>query len=173
MSQTNPEDVDREKMHEGRGYERPFDNPEQMSDETRRRLRAQNARRVRESYRELEARSVRARELARTMGVSPERLRGMAERRELLGVPLLDREETVYPTWQFDPETGRTIEGLPELMRVAEEEVGMGPGGLDAFMTMPQRRGGGIVAVERFKEGEEGRAWVFWALRTASEVPIR
>ena len=160
-------------MTEERGYERPLDDPEQMSDGTRRRLRAQNARRVRESYRELEARSVLARELVRTMGVSPERLRGMTERRELLGVPLLDREETVYPTWQFDPETGETLEGLTELMRVAEEEVGMGPGGLDAFMTMPQRRGGGIAAVERFKEGEEGRAWVFWALRTSSEMPIR
>ena len=160
-------------MTEERGYERPLDDPEQMSDETRRRLRAENARRVRESYRELEARSVLGRELARGMKVSPERLRVMTERRELLGVPLLDREETAYPTWQFDPETGRTIEGLPELMRVAEEEVGMGPTGLDAFMTTPQRRGGGTVAVERFKESDEGRAWVFWALRTSSEIPIR
>ena len=158
-------------MTEKHGYERPFDDPEQMSDETRRRLRAENAWRVRESYRELEARSVLGQELARSMGVSPERLRYITERRELLGVPLRDREEIAYPVWQFDPETGEALEGLPELMGVAEEE-GMSPWVLDGFMTEPQSRGG-VVPIERFKDSEEERAWVFWALRTASEIPTR
>jgi len=143
------------------------EDPEEMPDEVLRRLEMENVLRVLRHYREIEERSIPARELRQKLGVSREQMSRLRAQGRLLGILLPFRQSYYYPAWQFDPQSGETFEGLPELVRVAEKEVGMDSLALDAFMTS---RKAGKLPYERFKEGHEGREWVFMALRAARDV---
>ena len=145
------------------------DDPEQMPDDVLLRLEAENALRVLGRYRRVEERSIPARELRERLRVSREQMSRLREQGKLLGVLLPFRQSYYYPAWQFDPRTGETVEGLPELVRVAGEEVGMGPIGFDAFMTS-RDKGEGVPPYELLKEGPEGRERVLKVLRAAHDV---
>ncbi len=147
--------------------ERIPEDPEEMPDEVLRRLEMENVLRVLGHYREIEERSIPARELREKLGVSREQMSRLRAQGRLLGILLPFRQSYYYPAWQFDPESGETFEGLPELIRVAEEEVGMDSLALDAFMTS---RKAGELPYERFREGQEGREWVLTVLRAARDV---
>lgn len=147
--------------------ERIPEDPEEMPDEVLRRLEMENVLRVLGHYREIEERSISARELREKLGVSREQMSRLRSQGRLLGILLPFRQSYYYPAWQFDPESGETFEGLPELMEVAEGEVGMDALSLDAFMTS---RKGGELPHERFGEGRDGREWVLNILRAARDV---
>jgi hypothetical protein len=145
------------------------DDPERMPDDVLLRLEAENALRVLARYRRLEERSIPARELRERLGVSREQMSRLREQGRLLGVLLPFRQSYHYPAWQFDPRTGEALEGLPELVRVAREEVGMGPVGFDAFMTS-RKKGEGALPYELLKGGPEGRERVLEVLRASRDV---
>lgn len=145
------------------------EDPEEMPDEVLLRLETENVLRVLGRYREIEERSVTARKLREQIKVSREQMSRLREQGRLLGILLPFRQSYYYPAWQFDPKTGETLEGLPELVRVAQEEVGMDALGLDAFMTS-REKGGGRPPHERFREGQEGREWILMVLRAARDV---
>ena len=147
--------------------ERIPEDPEEMPDEVLRRLEMENVLRVLGHYREIEERSIPARELREKLGVSREQMSRLRAQGRLLGILLPFRQSYYYPAWQFDPESGETFEGLPELIRVAEEEAGMDSLALDAFMTSRKE---GELPYERFKEGREEREWVLSILRAARDV---
>ena len=58
---------------------------------------------------------------AEDLGVSRQQLKHLRDAHKLVGLQLPLRRGFVYPAWQFDPESGETLAGIPQILATAHE----------------------------------------------------
>jgi len=57
---------------------------------------------------------------AEDLGVSRQQLKHLRDAHKLVGLQLPLRRGFVYPAWQFDPETGEPLAGIPQILAAAQ-----------------------------------------------------
>jgi hypothetical protein len=58
---------------------------------------------------------------AEDLGVSRQQLKHLRDAHKLVALQLPLRRGFVYPAWQFDPETGEPLAGIPQILAAAQE----------------------------------------------------
>ena len=78
---------------------------------------ARNLRRVFALWRRAAEESLSAEDL----GVSRQQLKHLRDAHKLVALQLPLRRGFVYPAWQFDPESGEPLAGIPQILNAAQE----------------------------------------------------
>ena len=111
---------------------------------------ARNLRRVFLLWRRAAEESLNAEDL----GVSRQQLKHLRDAHKLVGLQLPLRRGFVYPAWQFDPETGEPLAGIPQILAAAHEAK-LTTLGLHLLMVSNAAEDGATPA-ERLAAGDQG-----------------
>jgi hypothetical protein len=88
----------------------------------------------------------------RQWGLVRQRLHQLREENRVFAIKIPSERGLLYPEWQFDPETQRERDGVPELITAAKD-LEIDPLSFHLLMTNPEA-GGGTAPVEMLESGD-------------------